>query len=62
MDGGYSQMPKETISIERYREMRTALHGDPRLLFAQLHNKEKKEEDLTLVGLADCASGACPIR
>ena len=62
VDGGYSQMPKETISIERYREMETALHGDPRLLFAQLHDKEKKEEDLTLVGLADCASGACPVR
>ena len=62
VDGGYSQMPKETISIERYREMETALHGGPRLLFAQLHDKEKKEEDLTLVGLADCASGACPVR
>lgn len=61
VDGGYKQMPKETISINRYREMRAALHGDPRLLFAQLHNK-KEEEDLTLVGLADCASGACPIR
>ena len=29
---------------------------------ARLHNKEEKEEDLTLVGLADCASGACPVR
>ena len=61
VDGGYKQMPKETISINRYREMKAALHGDPQALFAQLHNK-KKEEDLTLVGLADCASGACPIR
>ena len=30
---------------------------------ARLHGrKEKGEEGLTLVGLADCASGACPIR
>ena len=30
----------------------------------RLHSKkkEKGEEGLTLVGLADCASGACPIR
>lgn len=29
----------------------------------RLHGKkEKGEEGLTLVGLADCASGACPIR
>ena len=29
---------------------------------ARLHSKKEKEEGLILVGLADCASGACPIR
>ena len=61
VDGGYQQMPKETISISKYQEMTAAIHGDPQALFTQLNNN-KDEDELTLIDLTDCASGACPVR
>ena len=61
VDGGYQQMPKETISISKYQEMTAAIHGEPQALFTQLNNN-KDEDELTLIDLADCASGACPVR
>ena len=61
VDGGYQQMPKETISISKYQEMTAAIHGEPQALFTQLNNN-KDEDELTLIDLTDCANGACPVR
>ena len=60
VDGGYKQMPKETIGAAQYEERMALIHDDPERVFNQLQKKE--DEDLTLVDLSDCASGACPVR
>ena len=60
VDGGYRQMPKETIGAAQYEERMALIHDDPERVFNQLHSRE--DEDLTLVDLSDCAGGACPVR
>ena len=60
VDGGYKQMPKETIGAAQYEERMALIHDDVEQVFNQLQKKE--DEDLTLVDLSDCAGGACPIR
>lgn len=60
VDGGYKQMPKETISAAQYEERMSLIHDDPEKVFNRLHGKE--EQDMTLVDLSDCAGGACPVR
>ena len=61
VDGGYRQMPKETIGAAQYEERMALIHDDPERVFNQLHKKQE-DEDMTLVDLSDCAGGACPVR
>lgn len=61
VDTGYTQMPKETITLEAYTEKVNAITGNPEEEFAKL-NANKDEDELTLVDLSDCTTGACPIR
>ena len=60
VDGGYRQMPKETIGAAQYEERMSLIHDDPERVFNRLRKRE--DEDLTLVDLSDCAGGACPVR
>lgn len=60
VDGGYKQMPKETIGAAQYEERVSLIHDDLQQVFNRLHGKE--DEDMTLVDLSDCAGGACPVR
>lgn len=60
VDGGYRQMPKETIGAAQYEERMALIHDDPERVFNRLHSKE--DEDMTLIDLSDCAGGACPVR
>ncbi|MBQ5557095.1 MAG: ribonucleoside-triphosphate reductase, adenosylcobalamin-dependent [Aeriscardovia sp.] len=60
VDGGYKQMPKETIGAAQYEERMSLIHDDPQKVFNRL--REKEDEDMTLVDLSDCAGGACPVR
>ncbi len=60
VDGGYKQMPKETISAVDYEQRMGLIHDDPERVFNRLHGKE--DEDMTLIDLSDCVGGACPVR
>lgn len=61
VDGGYAQMPKETISNQTYMKKVALITGDPETEFKKI-NSNLDEDNLTLVDSSDCASGACPVR
>ncbi|WP_353949327.1 ribonucleoside-triphosphate reductase, adenosylcobalamin-dependent [Sporolactobacillus sp. Y61] len=58
---GFAQAPKEPISKDRYREIKSGITGDVKTIYQSL-NSNQSEKDLELVDQSDCATGACPIK